>query len=76
MHKLVLLFIFFHVLLAINNYFGGIPFDGTDSPLTGTFNPFYSSYSLGVLSKDYSITIEAAIKNKNTQDLSTITISP
>jgi hypothetical protein len=76
MRRLVLLVVFLPLLLAINNFNVGIPFDGTDSPLTGAFNPFYSpSYPLGVLEKDYSLSIKAAIKSKNTQSLSTLTLS-
>jgi hypothetical protein len=76
MFRLTLLATFISLLLAINNYNISLPFDGTENPLTGDFNGYYSpSYPLGLLSKGYSLSIKATLKNKNTQSLSGLTIT-
>jgi hypothetical protein len=76
MFSVVFLSSLFFALLAINNYNISLPFDGTEDPLSGAFNGYYSpSYSLGTLVKGYSLSIKATLKDKNTQDLSGLVIS-
>lgn len=62
--------------VSLNTYNISLFVDGPENPLFGNFNRYYSpTYPLGTLYTGYSISIKASIRNKNQQDISSLTLS-